>query len=153
MNRDTDVLLKKLNHQNKEVDAIYYKIASAWGLSESTFWILYTIAKSPHEYSQQDICTELSISKTTVNSAIQSLAQKGYVFLERDSDSARKKIVRMTEYGKQFVKRHIVPLQKTEQKAFLKMDIQERESYIDLSQKYIANLREETEVFLKLHQK
>lgn len=89
---DTDVLLKALNRQTKEVDAIYYKVASVWGLSESAFWILYTIAKFPHECSQRDICSDLPIFKTTVNSAIQSLARKGYVFLERDSDSLRKKL-------------------------------------------------------------
>lgn len=92
MRHDTDVLLKALNRQTKEVDAIYYKVASVWGLSESAFWILYTIAKFPHECSQRDICSDLPIFKTTVNSAIQSLARKGYVFLERDSDSLRKKL-------------------------------------------------------------
>ncbi len=59
----------------------------------------------------------------------------------------------MTEYGRQFVKQHIVPLQKAERKAFLRMDIQEQETYVGLSQKYVSNLREEAETFLKSYQK
>lgn len=57
--------------------------------------------------------------------------------------SSRKKIIRMTEYGRQFAKLHITPLQEAEEKAFLGMDIQEQETYVRLSQKYVSNLRKE----------
>lgn len=35
---------RTLNCQIKEVDAIYYKITASFKLSESAFWILYTLA-------------------------------------------------------------------------------------------------------------
>lgn len=149
MSHDKDIPMKALNREAREVDAVYYKIAAEWGLSESAFWILYAMADPAHACTQQDICAELSISRTTVHSAIRSLAQKGYLFLERDPKSPRKKIVRLTECGEKFVRQHIASLQKAEQKAFLKMARSEREAYIALSQKYIAYLREEAEGFLK----
>lgn len=105
MNRDINVLLKTLNYQIKEVDAIYYKIATCLKLSESAFWILYTLADTAQECSQQDISRQLSISRQTVNSAIQSLVQKGYIFLECSSNLSRKKNIKMTDKNDKFYKK------------------------------------------------
>lgn len=104
MSRDINVLLKTLNCQIKEVDAIYYKIATSFKLSESAFWILYTLADTGQECSQQDISKQLSISRQTVNSAIQSLVQKGYIFLEHSFIPSRRKNISMTDRGKCFVR-------------------------------------------------
>lgn len=51
MNHDINVLLRTLNCQIKEVDAIYYKIAKSFKLSESAFWILYMLADTGQECS------------------------------------------------------------------------------------------------------
>lgn len=105
MNHDINVLLRTLNCQIKEVDAIYYKIATSFKLSESAFWILYMLADTGQECSQQEISRQLSISRQTVNSAIQSLVQKGYMFLERSSISSRRKNIRMTGKNDKFYKK------------------------------------------------
>lgn len=151
MNRDISVLLKTLNCQIKEVDAIYYKIATSFKLSESAFWILYMLADTGQECSQQEISKQLSISKQTVNSAIQSLVQKGYIFLECSSIPSRRKNVRMTDRGKRFVRQHITPLQNAEREAFLKMKNLEQEQYVSLAQTYAFNLQTEIEKFLQLY--
>lgn len=151
MNRDISVLLKTLNCQIKEVDAIYYKIATSFKLSESAFWILYMLADTGQECSQQEISKQLSISKQTVNSAIQSLVQKGYIFLECSSIPSRRKNVRMTDRGKRFVRQHITPLQNAEREAFLKMKNLEQEQYVSLAQTYTFNLQTEIEKFLQLY--
>lgn len=151
MNRDISVLLKTLNCQIKEVDAIYYKIATSFKLSESAFWILYMLADTGQECSQQEISKQLSISKQTVNSAIQSLVQKGYIFLECSSIPSRRKNVRMTDRGKRFIRQHITPLQNAEREAFLKMKNLEQEQYVSLAQTYTFNLQTEIEKFLQLY--
>lgn len=151
MNRDISVLLKTLNCQIKEVDAIYYKIATSFKLSESAFWILYMLADTGQECSQQEISKQLSISKQTVNSAIQSLVQKGYIFLECSSIPSRMKNVRMTDRGKRFIRQHITPLQNAEREAFLKMKNLEQEQYVSLAQTYTFNLQTEIEKFLQLY--
>lgn len=149
MNRDINVLLKTLNYQIKEVDAIYYKIATCLKLSESAFWILYTLADTAQECSQQDISRQLSISRQTVNSSIHSLVQKGYLFLECSSNPSRKKNIKMTDRGKRFVRQHITPLQNAEREAFLKMKNLEQEQYVSLAQTYTFNLQTEIEKFLQ----
>lgn len=153
MGHDTDVLRNVFNRHVREVNAVYCQAAAACELSESAFWILYTIANSPHDYSQHDICSALYIPKTTINSAIKSLSDKGYILLRRDTAPSRRKIILMTERGREFAELHITPLQEAERKAFLKMDVREQESYIELSQKYALNLRKEIEMLLEQHQK
>lgn len=151
MDHDINVLLKTLNCQIREVDAIYYKIATSFKLSESAFWILYILADTGQECSQQEISKKLSISKQTVNSAIQSLVQKGYIVLERSSIPSRRKNVRMTNRGKCFVRKHITPLQNAEREAFLKMNHSDQEQYVSLAQTYTFNLQIEIEQFLQLY--
>lgn len=145
MSRDINALLKAMNYQAKKIEAIYYKAALNLKMSESEFWILYTLSKAEQECSQQEISEELSISKQTIHSAIQSLVQREYIFLELSPVSARRKNIRMTEKGKRFVEESIVPLQKAEREAFLKMDSFAQSQYVTLSQAYAANLQEEIE--------
>lgn len=80
MSHDINILLKTLNCQTKRIEAIYYKLALNFKMSESAFWILYALAEADHECSQQEISEELSISRQTINSAIQGLVQKEYIF-------------------------------------------------------------------------
>ena len=82
MSRDINALLKAMNYQTKKIEAIYYKLALNFKMSESEFWILYTLSGAEQECSQQEISEELSVSKQTVNSAIQSLVQRKYIFLK-----------------------------------------------------------------------
>lgn len=105
MSRDINDLLKTMNYQTKRIEAIYYKIALNLKMSESAFWILYALAEAEQECSQQEISEELSISRQTINSAIQNLMQREYVFLEQSSISARRKNVRLTEKRKTFCER------------------------------------------------
>lgn len=145
MSRDINALLKAMNYQTKKIDAIYYKLALNFKMSESEFWILYTLSGAEQECSQQEISEELSVSKQTINSAIQSLVQRKYIFLELSPVSARRENVRMTEKGKRFAEESIAPLQEAEREAFLKMDSFAQSQYVTLSQAYAANLQEEIE--------
>lgn len=149
MNHNIDIMLRTLNCQIKEVDAIYYKIATSFKLSESAFWILYTLADMSQGCSQQELSKQLSVSRQTINSAIQSLEQKGYIFLERLPIPSRRKNVRMTDRGKSFVKQYIEPLQDAEREAFLKMESSAQEQYVSLAQTYTFNLQREMAKFLQ----
>lgn len=145
MSYDVNILLKTLNHQAKKKEAIYCMIASSFKLSESAFWILYTLAGTEQVCSQQEISEELSISKQTIHSSIHSLVRRGYLFLEQSSISTRRKNVLLTAKGMRFVERYIVPLQEAERIALLKMDSSDQQRYVALSQTFTANLQEEIE--------
>ena len=143
MDFEVNFLLRILNRKSKEIDAIYRSIALKLGLSESEFWILYTLAGMQSDCSQQDICREVSLSKQTINSGIRSLGRKGFLFLERTEGSGRSKKIQLTDQGRCFILSQIEPVLKAEREAFLQLSYRERESYILLSQIYEEYLEEE----------
>lgn len=140
-------LLERLNRQGKKLDNLYYSIAVFLGLSENAFWVLYILSDTAKQYSQQDICDEWSFSKQTVNSTIRGLIAKGFVYLERAPDSLKRKNVKLTDKGTEFVRKNFQVIRKVEEKALLRMTEQERESYLTLSMKYVAYLDEEMNLF------
>ena len=145
MHDDPDYQQRALHFQLGRIEAIYNKIALQLHLSESAFWILYLVSKAPYACSQQDIYRELSLPKTTVNSAVQTLCRKGLVNLERAPNERRTKMIRLTKHGADFAAKYIVPLQEAEQKAFLALCGDERRIFVGMSKKYAENLTEEFE--------
>lgn len=146
---ENQLLLEWLNRLNKELCDIYRRTAACLGLSESEFWILYITADPKQWHTQVEICEEWFFCKQTINSAIRSLEEKGYVYLEQVPDSKKKKYVKLTSPGKRFVQENIAPLRRGEEQAISKLSAQERDAYVFLTQKYISNLREEAEIFMK----
>ena len=71
-----------IEEQIKEQDAIYYKTATKFGLSDSAMCVLYILADNERTYTQQDICRISRFAKQTVNSAISALVKNNYITLE-----------------------------------------------------------------------
>lgn len=137
--------IRLLNKQEKEVTHIYSEIISNSGISGSAFWILYALSDSAQEYTQQRFSEEWSFPKQTVNSAIKSLMEKGYISLSCISNQRKEKIIRLTSDGNLFLQKCVKPVLEAEQMAFSKMTVHEQMLYIELAQKYIGYLRETTE--------
>ncbi|MDR0923053.1 MAG: MarR family transcriptional regulator [Hungatella sp.] len=135
--------LEILNQQEKELTAIYHSAAIKFGISDSEFWVWYSLLVLGGEYSQQNICDMWSLPKQTVNSVITNLTKKGYVFLETVPGTRNRKIIRLTEEGKRFGEDRVLHIYEAEQRAIEKMPEQELRTYIALMGKYIALLREE----------
>lgn len=149
MDFEVNFLLQTLNRKSKEIDAIYRSVALKLGLSESEFWILYTLVNMQSDCSQQDICREVSLSKQTINSGIRSLGQKGFLFLGRAEGPGRSKKIQLTDQGRGFILSQIEPVLKAEREAFLQLSYRERESYVLLSQRYEEYLEEEMNEILE----
>lgn len=136
--------LELLNQQEKELAAIYHYAAARSGLSVSEFWVLYALLALEGEYSQQNICDMWSFPKQTVNSVIANLRKKDYVFLETVPGTRNRKIIRLTESGKEFGERTVMRVYEAEQRSITRMSDQERQSCIALLGKYTALLRDES---------
>lgn len=63
------------NGQYKESNEVYHRLARHCGLSDSAFWILYTLREAEEPVSQKQLCNELYLSKQTVNSALKNLEE------------------------------------------------------------------------------
>ena len=75
--------LKEFNMLYKEVDELYHRIALEIGLSDSAFFILYSIAEFGDGCLQKDIADNYFISRKTINSSIKNLESKGFIELKK----------------------------------------------------------------------
>ena len=131
--------LREYNRIYKEVNDIYREIAAKFGLSNSTFDILYTICEVGDGCLQKDVCDATFIPKQTVNSSIRKLEQEGY--LTFSSGKGREKHIHLTESGHTLLKKTIFPIVKAENQAFTELSQEECETLLKLHGKYISALR------------
>ena len=141
MQEKLNELLMDFNKMNKEFDELYHKVASKMGISDSAFSIFYTIYDLGDGCLQKDICYEFFANKQTVNSSIRKLVQEGYIYLKQGV--GRDKHIFLTEAGKQFVEKYIVPVVQKENAAFTALKEEEQKELLCLANIYMESLREE----------
>lgn len=139
MHEKLNELLLDFNKINKECDELYHKVASKMGISDSAFSIFYTLYDLGDGCLQKDICYEFFANKQTVNSSIRKLIQEGYIYLRQGA--GRDKHIFLTETGKQFVEKYIVPVVQKENEAFTALKEGEQKELLRLSNIYIESLR------------
>lgn len=131
--------LKKFNFLSSEIEAIYHEAAQRFGLSDSAMRILYAICNHGEKCLLSDICRLTGTSKQTINSAIRKLEADNIVYLE--TASGRKKMACLTEKGKELAKQTAVRLIEIENDIFDSWQKQERELYLELTQKYLTSFK------------
>lgn len=143
-------MLKEINEKwetisklNKEFDELYHKIALHYNLSDSAFWVLYTLYDNKYELTQKEICQDWYYSKQTINSAIKDLEKKEYIVLSYKEGSNKSKIVSLTNKGKKVAKESVGRIIEIENSAFSKIDGKEFDMVIDFFKKNIAVFKEE----------
>lgn len=122
----------------KQMDDIFHAYAVEKQLSDSAFWILYTLCGAEKPYTQNDFCEEWYYTKQTIHSAVAGLISAGYVRLEHIQGSRNSKEVALTEAGRAYVEAHIRPLLDAEYAAFLRLGGAERDEYVRLVKKHLS---------------
>lgn len=135
--------LETLNQQIKELAGIYHSVSDKFGISDSEFWVWYTLLIFEDEYSQLDICNMWTLPKQTVNSVVSNLVKRGFLFLENVPPSGKKKIIRLTDAGRLYGENIISTVYSAEQRAIARMEEDERTTCTILLNKYIRFLTEE----------
>ena len=130
--------MKHFNLLLSEIDAAYHDAALRLGLSDSAMLILYTICWCDGECLLSDITS--GASKQTINSALRKLEADNIVCLE--AFGGRKKKVRLTEEGNQFVKDTVFRLIEVENAIFNIWSDEEKNTYIELTRQYLTDFRE-----------
>ncbi len=130
--------MKHFNLLLSEIDAAYHDAALRLGLSDSAMLILYTICWCDGECLLSDITS--GASKQTINSALRKLEADNIVCLE--AFEGRKKKVRLTEEGNQFVKDTVFRLIEVETAIFNIWSDEEKNTYIELTRRYLTDFRE-----------
>lgn len=143
MNPQPGKELEMFNFLYKEMDDMYHDIAIRLGLSDSAFNILYTICALGDGCLQKDICNATYISKQTVNSSIKKLEQAHILTLT--SGKGRDMHLHLTEAGKELVTEKIFPVIEMENRTFSELPSKERQLLLDLTEKYVRQLRKNTD--------
>ena len=71
-----------INRQSKELVGIYRDAVKRLGISNSEFWIWYTLVAMDGEYTQQEIGRMWSLPKQTVNTVVAHLRRTRHAYLE-----------------------------------------------------------------------
>lgn len=130
----------------KEDDGLYRRLARHFGLSESAFWILYSLAASPEPMTQADLSGWLCLSKQTVNSGLKQLEQEGRIRLT--GGPGRRKYLRLTEQGRALAEHTVQPVLDLEERAFLAMTPEEQEGFLRLTRRHLELMLRESESIL-----
>lgn len=146
-NGEIEELIQELNQLFKKMDNIYYKLAKNSGLSDTAFWIIYTIKNEKETYQQKDLCVMWSYSKQTINSALKKLEEQNIIKLVSVPNNKKEKKIILTEYGEQIAKKFIEPVNVIERTALNK--IKEKSKFIYLFKEYIEEMNQETNQFIK----
>ena len=127
--------LSEYNHLYKENTAIYRDLSVRMGLTESTFWILYTLRVEESPVTQSDMCAILGYPKQTVNSALKKLEQEGLLSLSGGRGRGGKPI-RLTEAGIKLAEQTVDFVIEAEQRALLDLSTGEQTRLLTLMRRY-----------------
>lgn len=139
MSEKVKELLKEFNRIDKELDDVYHEAAWKMGISDSAFSIFYILYDLGDGCLQRDICREVFANKQTVNSSIRKLEREGYLYLKQGR--GRDKHIFLTERGRQFVERYIIPVVCKENEAFTALKPEEQRELLRLTNIYVENLK------------
>lgn len=132
--------IKRWNHLFWEIDAVYHEMSVKLGMSDSSMAILYTICDNGDSCLLREICRRSGMSKQTVNSAIRKLEREGIVCLE--AVDAKSKNVCLTDKGRAVAQRTAVRIIETENAIFDSWTEEEREKYLELTERFLMQLGE-----------
>ena len=133
--------LAAFNQLYKEMAEIYHVYAKEQGISDTVFWILYSLYENNSSYIQKELCSEWHYPPQTVNSALKSLEKQGIISLEAVPGNKKNKLVSLTEHGLTLTQRVIARLTDAERNAILSMTADERRTLLSLTEKYTEFLR------------
>ncbi|MDO4541706.1 MAG: MarR family transcriptional regulator [Bacillota bacterium] len=139
-----DTTNKNISEYNaiiKENEDVYRGIAKAFGLSDCTFWILYTLREVDEKLTQSDICEVIYLPKQTVNSALKKLENSGHIKLAPLKDRRSKEIT-LTKSGIDLAEKTVDKVIAVENKAFAGLGTDEQSVLISLFRKYTDLLKE-----------
>ncbi len=143
MRQDFQEQLEVITQQIKELVGIYRRAINQTGMTENEFWIWYALIIMDGDYSQQDICEMWALPKQTINTIVARMVQKGYVVLEAIPGTRNRKNIRLTETGKEYGEKILLPICEAEERTFDRFPLEERAACTAALGKYIQILKEE----------
>ncbi|EOS38343.1 hypothetical protein C808_02544 [Lachnospiraceae bacterium M18-1] len=134
-----------INQRIKELNSLYRIAAGKSGISDGEVCIWSTLLCGEEEYSQQDLSDLLFLPKQTVNSIVSNLIKRGFVYLEHVPGTRNRKVIRLTQEGREYGESKVMWIFNAEQKALEQTDPEQVQSAIKMIEKYILSFKKEIE--------
>ena len=101
-----------------QIDGVYESYARCSKLSSpNLLWILYAL-NDGNEHSQRQICDDWDIPRSTANTIIKELEEKGYLSLHQIKGKRRELNIRLTSLGKDYAEELLKDLYKKEKEVY-----------------------------------
>lgn len=143
MNDKIQAEMMQYNRLQRKLDEFYSGFAKLCGLSDSVFWIIYTVTERQEAYTQTELCNMWSFSKQTINTALKHLEAEGIIRFEPLEQNRKNKQIFLTDKGIAFAQETVIPFMEMEKRAFGALDEEERKEFLRLTQKHLDLLRKE----------
>ena len=140
---------KQYNQIYNQYNKLYHDIATAFGFSDTQYWLLYTLYIDDAPVTQNDLAMMLSTPKQTVHSAVAKLAEGGFLVLTQQKGPRNSKAVALTEAGLQLCERCVKPLLEAEERAMQKISAEERAAFLAIYEKRFHYFDVEIQSILK----
>ena len=140
---DFEAFNREYSRLYKEEDNLYHRLAKHFGLSDSAFWIIYTLEAFRAPVTQTELCGNLSLSKQTINSSLKQLEQEGHIRLS--SGPGRRKYLSLTPQGQALAAQTARPVLELEERAFHRMSPEEQTNTLDLMRRHLKLVLQESE--------
>ena len=132
--------LQMFNQVCKETNVIYHDYAAKNGISDTAFWIMYSVYYYGEGITQKNICEEWFYSAQTVNSSLKTMEKNGLIILEPSNDNKKEKQIHFTKEGQLLAEKIIKPVIKAEKQSFEQLDSREIEVMFETTYKHMKKL-------------
>lgn len=110
-----ELTLKKAAGRFREFPDILFCPLFVYGNSDTAFWILYVLHGSEEQMTQTDICNSLYQPRQSTNTALKKLEEDGIIKKTPVPGNQKSKYIVLTQKGRTFVERIVVPMKQVEQ--------------------------------------
>ena len=130
--------MRDFNRIILESNELYHDAARAFGLSDSLFWILYSLRDCGGALTQTELVRRMCMPKQTVNSALKNLLRDGLIAVE---EGRRAKPVMLTEKGEAFCRKTIDIVRAQEESALRALSDEEQTLLLSLFSRWTQSLQ------------
>lgn len=145
MGRKTKEYLSEMNAQEKRFGALYHQAALQFDLSECAMWVLYFLISSDEPLTQHELTERIMFPKQTINSAVMSLAQKGYLELRTVPERRSTKQVVLSPEGELLAQNTVKKMRTAEERAVKALGQEKIEQFIALHDEFMEQICAEME--------
>ena len=93
-------LMRRLMSDISKMDGLYYLWGKSTGISENMLILMYAL-NDDKVHTQKQICEQFAIPKTTINTIVKELIEKGLITFE-NGENLKDKNLLLTEEGKKY---------------------------------------------------